>query len=67
MARRLNGSSPLPPIVYSASVFPDDGELHVSPLWSCPHEHGSPDAAQQCGFDWIEAQASREESQGLTA
>jgi hypothetical protein len=67
MARRVNANSPMPPIVYSAAVYPDDDELHIAPLWSCPHEHDSPGAAQQCGFDWIEAQAAGEESQGLSA
>ena len=67
MARRVNANSPLPPIVYSAAVYPDDGDLHISPIWSCPHEHESPDAAQQCGFDWIEEQAAQEASEDLSA
>ena len=67
MARRLKGTSPVPPIVYSAAVYPDDGDLHVTPLWSCPHEHESPDGAQQCGFDWIEGRATSESSEGLSA
>ena len=57
LARRLNGMSTMPPIVYSAAVYPDDEDIHVMPMWSCPHEHETPVAAQQCGFDWLEGKA----------
>jgi len=47
------GRSPVQPIVYSAAVYPDDGDIHVAPVWSCSHEHQSAAEANDCGLAWV--------------
>jgi len=55
LARHASPSrSPVQPIVYSAAVYPDDGDIHVAPLWSCEHEHTSAGDAYECGLAWID-------------
>ena len=55
LARHASHSrSPVQPIVYNAAVYPDDGDIHVSPMWSCSHEHSSAAEANECGLAWID-------------
>jgi hypothetical protein len=44
----------VPKIVYRAITVLEAGDPNASPLWTCPHEHGTPLEAVACGRRWLE-------------
>ena len=54
LATRLPGDAPTRRLIYSAELI-DDGDPHVTPLWSCGHQHSDPSSAYQCALDWLES------------
>lgn len=54
LASHLPGQAPVRRLVYSAE-FIDDADPHVTPLWSCGHQHPDPSSAYSCAVDWLES------------
>lgn len=51
-AHQSNRGGVVPPWTYRAEVF-DDGDPSKS-LWTCTHNHESPQLAHGCAANWIE-------------
>ena len=54
LATHLPGDDPIGRLIFSAE-FVDDRDPHVTPLWSCGHQHSDPNSAYQCALNWLES------------
>jgi hypothetical protein len=47
------GRGPVPPLIYRAEAY-EEGDEFRETLWCCEHDHGTVEAALDCGLVWLE-------------
>jgi hypothetical protein len=43
----------VPPLIYRAEAYEESDEFRET-LWRCEHDHGTVEAALDCGLVWLE-------------